>query len=178
MNKPQEIQLTGGRWVKMYYDGGESLLKRSFSTGEYWEYAGEALYKNGQLVQFGDDEDRILADGSGYAYEFSYKDHLGNTRVSFRSDGNQLVKTAETAFNPWGVELAGVGQNSLYENRFRYQEGVSGTFRSGQYRRQRGRYLDRGRDCVASKKRCLSASNGYSEIKPTAEAVCEKMPHL
>ncbi|UBM60048.1 hypothetical protein LAG90_05235 [Marinilongibacter aquaticus] len=168
MNKPKEIQLTAGRWVKMYYDGGGSLLKRSFSTGEYWEYAGEALYKNGQFVQFGDDEGRILADGSGYAYEFSYKDHLGNTRVSFRADGNQLVKTAETAFDPWGVELAGVGQNSLYENRFRYQEKESlALFGLSNIVDSEARYLDRGTgrfwgiDALADKNNGVS---GYAYV--------------
>ncbi|UBM59231.1 hypothetical protein LAG90_00980 [Marinilongibacter aquaticus] len=168
MRQPKQITLTDGRGIKYFYDGAGTLLKTLYSNGEYWEFDGEFIYKNGGLYQVNDEEGRLLYSGQGYKYEFDYKDHLGNTRVSFRADGNQLVKTAETAFDPWGVELAGVGQNSLYENRFRYQEKESlALFGLGNIVDSEARYLDRGTgrfrgiDALADKNNGVS---GYAYV--------------
>ncbi|UBM59227.1 DUF6443 domain-containing protein [Marinilongibacter aquaticus] len=121
LRQPKQITLTDGRWIKYFYDGAGTLLKTLYSNGEYWEFDGEFIYKNGGLYQVNDEEGRLLYSGQGYKYEFDYKDHLGNTRVSFRADGNQLVKTAETAFDPWGVRLTGVGQANPTQNRWEMQ---------------------------------------------------------
>jgi len=66
-------------------------------------------------------EGRAVYTGGAWQYEFFYTDHLGNTRVAFRANGNQLVKTSETAFDPWGVVLRGAGQVNAYQNRFEFQ---------------------------------------------------------
>ncbi len=79
------------------------------------------VYKNGIFYQINDDEGRIIVENGQYNYEFDYKDHLGNTRVSFKANGNQLVKTSETALDPWGVVLRGAGQVNSYQNRWEYQ---------------------------------------------------------
>jgi hypothetical protein len=47
---------------------------------------------------------------------------LGNTRVAFRANGNNLEKVSETAFDPWGVVLRGAGQINTYQNRYEYQD--------------------------------------------------------
>jgi hypothetical protein len=63
------------------------------------------IYKNGQPYQMAAPEGRTIYVNGVWQYEFFYTDHLGNTRVAFRagggpSNGNQLVKTSETAFDP------------------------------------------------------------------------------
>ena len=96
------------------------MLKTVYSTGEYWEFGG-ITYKNGQPYQMAVPEGRAVYTGGAWQYEFFYTDHLGNTRVAFRANGNQLVKTSETAFDAFGLVLRGAGQVNGYQNRFEYQ---------------------------------------------------------
>lgn len=120
LRQAKEIQLTDGRKINHYYDGAGALLKTVYSTGEYWEFGG-ITYKNGQPYQMAVPEGRAVYVNGSWQYEFFYTDHLGNTRVAFRANGNQLVKTSETAFDPFGVVLRGAGQVNGYQNRFEYQ---------------------------------------------------------
>jgi RHS repeat-associated protein len=46
---------------------------------------------------------------------------LGNTRASFKADGNTLVQTAKTDFDPWGVILKS-SQGNPFANRFELKE--------------------------------------------------------
>jgi RHS repeat-associated protein len=65
-------------------------------------------------------EGRAIYVNGSWQYEFFYTDHLGNTRVGFRANGNQLLKTSETAFDPFGVVLRGAGQVNATQNRFEF----------------------------------------------------------
>ena len=124
LRQPKEVQLTDGRKINHYYDGAGALLKTVYSTGEYWEFGG-ITYKNGQPYQMAVPEGRAIYVNGSWQYEFFYTDHLGNTRVAFRANGNQLVKTSETAFDPWGVVLRGAGQVNGVSNRHEYQNKES-----------------------------------------------------
>jgi RHS repeat-associated protein len=130
LKQPKEIQLVDGRKIKHYYDGAGTLLKTIYYSStnavlETWDFNGGFIYKNGNLHEIQDDEGRIAytapTGGSGaiYAYEFNYKDHLGNTRVSFKANGSNLEKTAETAFDPWGVRM-NIGAVNAFQNRFEF----------------------------------------------------------
>lgn len=119
LRQPKEVQLTDGRKINHYYDGAGILLKTVYSTGEYWEFGG-ITYKNGQPYQMAAPEGRAIYTAGAWQYEFFYIDHLGNTRVAFRANGNQLVKTSETAFDPWGVVLRGAGQVNGVYNRYEF----------------------------------------------------------
>src|SRR5690606_5674326 len=105
LNKPKEIQLTGGRWIKMYYDGSGQLLKRVFSTGEYWEYIGNLIFKNGQPFSLTIPEGRAVFDGTNWNYEFEYRDVWNNLRVAFAAEGSQLVKKQSSDFDAFGWEF-------------------------------------------------------------------------
>jgi RHS repeat-associated protein len=118
---PVEIQLTGSRWLKMYYDGSGKLLKRAFSTGEIWEFSNGMIYKNGQPYQLTTPEGRAIYQNGTWQSEFFHTDHLGNARVSFRANNGQLEKTDETAFDPTGIVLNGMGQENNFENRYKHQ---------------------------------------------------------
>jgi RHS repeat-associated protein len=120
LDKPKEVQLTGSRWVKMSYDGGGSLLKREFSTGEYWDFVNNTIYKNGVLYQMGTPEGRAVYQNSNWQYEFFYQDHLSNARVSFGANGQNLVTNDVTDFDPTGIPLSGTGVENSIENRFKF----------------------------------------------------------
>lgn len=120
LNKEEEITLTGGRWIKYNYDGSGSLIKTEYSTGEYWEFSDKFVFKNGQPYQMAIPEGRAIFDGGNWIYEFDYKDHLGNTRVSFKADGNRLVQTAKSDFDPFLVPLK-TGQENSFQNRWEVQ---------------------------------------------------------
>lgn len=127
LRQPKEVQLTDGRKINYYYNGAGELLKTVYSTGEYWEFTPNGMiYKNGQSYQMAAPEGRAIYVNGVWQYEFFYTDHLGSARVAFRasggpSNGNQLVKTSETAFDPWGVVLRGAGQVNGITNRWEYQ---------------------------------------------------------
>jgi RHS repeat-associated protein len=126
LKQPSEILLTDGRKIKHFYDGGGRLFKTVYYSDattvlETWEYIGKMAFKNGQFFQVATPEGRASYANNVWSYEFSYSDHLGNTRVSFRALGNSLVKVAETAFDPFGVVLKDVGKINGVSNRFEFQ---------------------------------------------------------
>jgi RHS repeat-associated protein len=121
LDQPTQIQLTDGRTINHYYDGGGSLLRTVYSNGEYWEYTNGLIYRNGQSYQWNDDEGRILYQNGAFLYEFAYSDHLGNTRISFKENNGQLEKVAETSFDPTGVILKDLGQQNATQNRWELQ---------------------------------------------------------
>jgi RHS repeat-associated protein len=83
------------------------------------------MYKNNKPYQIPTAEGRIIAPPSGaggpWTYEYDYKDHLGNTRLSYRDKNGQLTKTAETHYDPWGITLQGIGQKNNPANRWELQ---------------------------------------------------------
>ncbi|UTA66872.1 RHS repeat domain-containing protein [Emticicia sp. 21SJ11W-3] len=120
-NQPIEIQLTGGRWIKNFYDGAGRLYKTSYSTGEYWEYLDGMVFKNGAFYQLATPEGRANYQSGAWSYEYFITDHLGNTRVAYKANGTALTKTSETAFDPWGVVLKDAGLVNTFQNKFEYQ---------------------------------------------------------
>jgi RHS repeat-associated protein len=133
LKQPTEVLLTDGSKIQHFYDGGGKLLKTVYYDAgdtvlETWEYVGGTggvplIFKNGQFYQMSTPDGRAVYSEAAtqWEYEFEYKDHLGNTRVSFKAENGQLVKTAETAFDPWGLKLTGVGSVNGFQNRWEMQ---------------------------------------------------------
>lgn len=46
---------------------------------------------------------------------------ISATRVSFKDSSGHLVKTAETAFDPWGLKLTGIGNVNEFQYRWELQ---------------------------------------------------------
>ncbi len=113
LQQPIQVQLTDGRTINYYYDGGGKLLKTVYSTGEVWEFGNGLIYKNSQPYQLSMPEGRATYQNGTWGLEFFYQDHLGNTRVSFKANGNQLEKVAETAFDGSGRPSLGRGAEWL-----------------------------------------------------------------
>jgi hypothetical protein len=119
LKQPSQITLTDGRWIKYFYNGKGGLLKTQYSNGEIWEYIGGLVLKNGQPYQMSSPEGRATFVNNTWQYEYFYTDHLGNTRVAYKANGNQLIKTSETAFDPFGVRLP-IGVNNAFQNRYEF----------------------------------------------------------
>jgi YD repeat-containing protein len=85
---PEQITLTGGRWIRYDYDANGTKLKKTLSTGQVTDYEEDEIYENGILYQTAHDEGRIV----GSTFEYNIVDHLGNLRVSFKD-----------SFHPWSV---------------------------------------------------------------------------
>ena len=130
IKQPIQVTLTDGRWYKNYYDGNGFLYKTVYYSAanaliETWEYLpGGLVLKNGQPYQMSIPEGRAIYIGGGWQYEFDYKDHLGNTRVSFKANGNQLEQTAKSDFEPFGLKLSNSVANSV-QNRWEMQGKAS-----------------------------------------------------
>jgi len=126
LNLPEEINLSDGRWIRYTYDGDGELIRTQYSTGEYWEYVDGSggvplVFKNGQPYQVSVPDGRAIFESGVWKLEFDYKDHLGNTRVSFKEGSSGVVQTARTDFDPWGVRLNGTGIVNAYQNRWELQ---------------------------------------------------------
>lgn len=98
---PEEITLTGGRWIRYDYDADGIKLKKTLSTGKFIDYEEDDIYEDGALYQTSNDEGRIVND----VYEYDIKDHLGNTRVSFKDNGGNAQITQVNHGGAWGETL-------------------------------------------------------------------------
>ena len=67
------------------------------------DYAGGYIYENSSLKFISQAEGYIEPDGAGgYAYVYQYKDHLGNIRLSYGGDAQQLTyDTFATGTDGW-----------------------------------------------------------------------------
>jgi len=79
------------------------------------------VFKKGQPYQVSVPDGRAINESRVWKLEFDYKDHLGNTRVSFKEGSSGVVQTARTDFDPWGVRLNGTGTVNAYQNRWELQ---------------------------------------------------------
>jgi len=97
LNQPTQINLSDSRWIKKYYSGEGSLLKRESSLGDVWQYGGSIIYRNDTLYQITTPEGRALLDtNNNWNYEFEYRDHLGSLRMSFKdtTSGSPSIRKA------------------------------------------------------------------------------------
>ncbi|HEY1055881.1 MAG TPA: RHS repeat-associated core domain-containing protein [Emticicia sp.] len=116
------------------------MLKRKLSNGDVWVYQDEQILKNGKRYQLGYEEGRAVYDtvGNKWLFEFEYRDHLGNLRVSFRDSlaapvggvYKPPVVMQVNDYDPWGMVLEQINfvnnQNKInnfdYSNRERQSE--------------------------------------------------------
>jgi RHS repeat-associated protein len=140
LNKVSRVKFSNGNWINFYYDGTGTLLKRKLSNNTVWTYIDDLVIKNDTLYQINQDEGRVIYDipTDKYTYEFDYRDHLGNLRVSFRDSlGTPVsgvykppVVVQANDYDPWGMVLDQISfvnnQNKVnnfdYSNRERQSE--------------------------------------------------------
>jgi RHS repeat-associated protein len=110
LNLPEKIMFESGNEINITYSaGGEKLRKQvipSNSSDDITDYVNGFVYKNDQLDFFHTDEGRVTADNQGnLTYEYFLKDHLGNTRVSFKESDESIAVLEESHYYPFGMRL-------------------------------------------------------------------------
>ena len=113
LNLPEEIWFENNRLIRYFYDAeGEKLREEVFDARgaliDEWDYEGMIVYRMGEPEFVWTDEGRMLMDTAGYKYEYFLKDHLGNTRIAFRAEGDSAVVTRENHYYPFGQEMQGL----------------------------------------------------------------------
>ena len=118
-----DVFLSGNRKITTWYDAlGHKLRKETFINNisqERLDYHGAIIYQTlpsqpQKVYQIAHEEGRAIPHPSiagKYIHEFSYKDHLGNLRLSFRDSlaaNNKPIITQQNAFDPWGLNLMGI----------------------------------------------------------------------
>jgi RHS repeat-associated protein len=122
LKKVKQINI-GSNWIKFFYDGSGILIRRSNSLGDVWDYCPNGMiYKNGQPYQLPIPEGRAVYVAGQWIYEFEYFDHLGNLRVSFRANGNQLTITQSNTPDPFGLDIKPLSIIGNTPNNFQFNK--------------------------------------------------------
>uniref|UniRef100_UPI0005C751B6 PKD domain-containing protein n=2 Tax=Flexithrix dorotheae TaxID=70993 RepID=UPI0005C751B6 len=105
LNLPATIDFGGGKMIKYQYNAaGIKLRKTVIEPGKentITDYIGGFVYETNKLQFFHMDEGRVLSpeaqndpDAYLFAYEYHYKDHLGNLRMSLREGGEFIFEAS------------------------------------------------------------------------------------
>lgn len=114
LNLPYKITFPIGRngeerWIKFTYDASGVKLKKERSDGYVKDYIFDTEYVDGELEAVYHQEGRTVPlNGGGFEYQYVIADHLGNTRVMFKDDGNGVAEIIqENHYYSFGLELKG-----------------------------------------------------------------------
>ena len=107
LNLPETIIFTNGT-ITFLYDANGNKLSKTISTGVQKDYLGGIEYNNGLVEAVYHEEGRATPQGTTWQYEYSLKDHLGNTRVIFADSNNdgtpEIIQ--ESDYYPFGMQHA------------------------------------------------------------------------
>ena len=114
----------------MYDASGAKLRKIANNNGTVttYDYVNGVEYTNNTLERIPHTEGEIVKDGSGnYVYEYTLKDHLGNTRVTFGdADNNGIVENSDIKqinhYYPFGLNMEGPGFGAQGVNKYQFGE--------------------------------------------------------
>ena len=135
-NLPTRVNVNGARqYIQYVYDVTGTKLKKIVtedSSRTTTEYAGNYIYKNGQLEFFNHSEgyiEPVIPTGSTtistFDYIYQFKDHLGNIRLSYKDvdkDGSitQSEIIEEKNYYPFGLTHEGYNNIMLSEHPYGY----------------------------------------------------------
>ena len=122
LNLPTKISFGSSKSITFTYDATGRKLKKVTAGGagaeNYTQYYADGLeYRSTTLEAIYHDEGRLTPkSGGGWQYEYSIRDHLGNTRVTFADkDGDNTISVTNSAstnevlqenhYTPFGLEL-------------------------------------------------------------------------
>ncbi len=114
LNLPETITLSNSKGtgtISYVYNATGAKLKKIFTEGSTTtntEYASGYIYKNNQLQYISTPEGYATPNGNAYRYVYQYKDHLGNTRLSYtQNDSGNLEIIQESNYYPYGLTQRG-----------------------------------------------------------------------
>ncbi|MBC6993783.1 RHS repeat-associated core domain-containing protein [Neolewinella lacunae] len=106
LNLPQTINYGGGKSLTMVYDATGTKLRTTAAgplpaDNYIHDYAGGIEYRKGLLEAIYHEEGRVTPkSGGGWQYEYSIRDHLGNTRLTFADlNGDSKIDVTNTSTN-------------------------------------------------------------------------------
>jgi RHS repeat-associated protein len=126
LNLPQQLNMNPDETDEinyLYTANGQKLMKQTRienAVEQTDDYIGNFVYEDNQLKYILTNEGIALAKSNGtYEYQYSLKDHLGNTRITFNQNG-QIIQ--EDAYYPFGMKMNGLCYQSGvdYENKYLY----------------------------------------------------------
>ncbi len=94
LNLPKTVSIDNSEHtgtITYIYDATGTKLKKTVSEGSSLtetDYAGNYIYKNGNLEFFNQPEGIVEKEADGYKYVYQFKDHLGNIRLSYSDRDN------------------------------------------------------------------------------------------
>ena len=112
----------------MYDATGAKLQKITDNNGTVTvqHYINGVEYNGTTLERIPHTEGAIVPNSSGdYVYEYTLKDHLGNTRVTFGdADNDGIVQNTDVKqinhFFPFGLNMEGPGFGMVHNNKYEY----------------------------------------------------------
>ncbi|MFM9951114.1 MAG: RHS repeat domain-containing protein [Saprospiraceae bacterium] len=125
LNLPRQVLFDNFNEIRLTYTAaGEKITKftaantgtettQNYVSGiEYNGIAVEAVYH---------EEGRLVPNGTAWHYEYTLKDHLGNSRVMFRANGSTAQLLQENHYYPFGMEMEGAWTAQVgVENKYQY----------------------------------------------------------
>jgi hypothetical protein len=120
LKKTKKISFSTG-WVEFFYNGDGTLIKRTNSLGDVWDYVGNMIFKNGIPYQMSISEGRAVYIAGVWVYEYEYRDHQNNLRVAFKAEGNQLLQTQTNETDPFGLSIQPLSLVGVSPQNFRFQ---------------------------------------------------------
>lgn len=120
LNLPVEIKINNSDADKInyIYDASGTKLQKTVTEGgsvtSVTDYAGNYIYKNGDIQFFNHAEGYVDVEGTDYNYVYQYKDYLDNVRLSYQdADSNGSITTdeivEESNYYPFGLKHRGYG---------------------------------------------------------------------
>ncbi len=107
--------------VDYLYNGNGLKIKKKTSAGTETIYEGalilEKVSGNFEVYQIAHTEGRYSAS---LGYEYAYTDHLGSTRLMYHAENGEATITQQNDYDPWGLELKGIGVEPSSPNHFKY----------------------------------------------------------
>jgi RHS repeat-associated protein len=133
LNLPSKFAFAGNNSIELIYDGSGAKLRKTVKTNGVvtllQDYLGGIELRNSKFEAIHNEEGRAInvsATGQDWKYEYSLKDHLGNTRVSFRDkNGNGIIENqtevlSETHYYPFGMAMNGAWLNDAASSKTKY----------------------------------------------------------
>ena len=126
LNLPEVIEFTFGSsayqsYIKFVYDASGVKLRKivqSYNRGaltdeKIYNYVNGVEYEGTNLTRLANTEGAVVKNAGGtYEYEYVLRDHLGNTRATFRDSNNDGVVTSSDIcqvnhYYPFGLNMEG-----------------------------------------------------------------------
>ena len=126
LNLPEVIEFTFGSsayqsYIKFVYDASGVKLRKivqsynnaTLTSEKIFDYVNGVEYEGTNLTRLSHTEGAVVKNaGGGYEYEYVLRDHLGNTRATFRDSNNDGVVTPSDIcqinnYYPFGLNMEG-----------------------------------------------------------------------